>query len=329
MIVIGGGIIGLTCAWRLSQAGREVEVYEAKKCGGEASWAAAGMLAPGGEMESRSPLGEMMLASLRQYPKYIQELQAESGRAIDYRQVGALEVAFDDAGAEELDRKATRQAGIGILSEPATHNGYYARFYPEDALVDPREIVAALLEALRRRGVAIREGSGAVSVWPDGSGFDTSKGGIRAEDGLLVAAGAWSGGLHAGLTPTFPVKGHLASWTFAPGLIGPILRNGHTYVMQRANGTVLAGSNEERAGFHRTVRKSAIEDLRKRAARLLPALADRAPEAEWTGFRPGIEADQPFIGRIPGTPAFGAFGHYRNGILLAPETGSRLMAALA
>ena len=326
MIVIGGGIIGLTCAWRLNQAGRTVEVYDARRCGQEASWAAAGMLAPGGEVESESPLAQMMLASRALYPDFVEELRRESGLPIDFRPCGALEVAFDDAEAEHLDHKAARQREFGIASEPATHNGRYARFYPDDALVDPRHLVAALLAALRKRGVAIHEFRRVVEIAPDAASFQLRSRRIAAPDGILLAAGAWSSAVAPALPETIPVKGHIASWKLAPGLFQPILRNAHTYVMQRSNGTVIAGSNEEHVGFNRRIRKAAVADLHRRAARLLPALADRPPDQAWTGFRPGIASDQPFLGRIGALLA--ATGHYRNGILLAPETATRLLHSL-
>ena len=286
------------------------------------------MLAPGGEVSAPSPLGEMMLSSLRRYPGFVEELQRESGLPIDFRQVGAVEVAFTDAEAEDLEIRATSQARLGIPSEPSSYLGFHARYYPEDSLVDPRQVVAALIRILREKRIRIHERNCAVSLWPDGTGFATRRRDVRCDDGLLVAAGAWSGDLHRNAPPTMPVKGHLASWNLESGKLGPILRNGHTYVMQRANGVVIAGSNEERVGYFRRVRKGAIEDIRARAARLLPELGERVPDSVWTGFRPGIDADQPFIGRIPGTTAHGAFGHYRNGILLAPETGARFMESL-
>ena len=287
------------------------------------------MLAPGGEVSVPSPLGRMMLSSLRRYPDYVGELQRESGLPIDFRQVGAVEVAFTDEEAEDLEIRAASQASLGIPSEPSSYNGFHARYYPEDSLVDPRQVVAALVKVLRQKGIKIHERNGAVSLWPDGSGFATARRDVRCDDGLLVAAGAWSGEFHRSAPSTIPVKGHLASWNLEPGKLGPILRNGHTYVMQRANGVVVAGSNEERVGYFRRVRKGAIQDIRARAARLLPELGEREPDSMWTGFRPGIDADQPFIGRIPGTAAHGAFGHYRNGILLAPETGVRFVDFLA
>jgi len=94
VVVIGGGIIGTSIAWRLAQAGCRVTILEAGAIGGEASWAGAGMLAPGGEIEHRTPWSDFALESLHLYPRFISELQQESGGAIDYQRLGAVELAF-------------------------------------------------------------------------------------------------------------------------------------------------------------------------------------------------------------------------------------------
>ena len=312
MIVAGAGIVGLSCAWRLAQRGQKVTVYDAREAASEASWAGAGMLAPGGECESDTPLARLFLRSFEIYPEYVGELEHESGCSIDFRRCGGLEIAFTDAEAAVLDRRAAAQRVLGIPSESARYRNWPARFYPDDAIVDPRDITHALLTACRRRGVQIHEHQPIKRI-PDN------------HESVLIAAGAWSSALHPGLPRTMPVRGHLIAWHKPPGLLPHILRHGHTYLLQRTSGLLIAGSTTEHAGFDRTLDEDAIADIHTRAALLLPELAEHPPDARWNGFRPGIEAAEPAIGRIPGTSIWTAFGHYRNGILLAPET-ARLIA---
>ena len=147
----GAGIIGSTIAWRLAQAGRSVRLVDVGTMGGEASWAGAGMLAPGGEFVRRSPWIDLALRSLRMYPDFLGELSEESGLAIDYRACGAVETAATEAERPALMERAAAQRELGIectVAENAVH-------YPEDALVDPRQTMAALREACARRGVTI------------------------------------------------------------------------------------------------------------------------------------------------------------------------------
>lgn len=324
MIIVGGGIIGLSCAWRLAQRGLAVTVFDAAQVGGEASWAGAGMLAPGGEIDGESPIAAMAMRSLSQFPDFVRELQNEVDLPIDYRRSGAIEVALSDVESEALTIKSARQAAIGIRSEVCRYNGLSARHYPDDAIVDPRDVTRALAEACRRRGVTIREHEPVTSIAKDGATVRT-RSGEYGDQGVLIAAGAWSGPLVSGLPATMPVRGHLISWDLEPGVLQPILRRGHTYLLQRRSGTLVAGSSTEHTGFDRGIDESVVAGIRARASLLLPMLGTLEPTAKWVGLRPGIEADRPAIGRIPGTSIWTAFGHYRNGILLAPET-ARMIA---
>ena len=93
--------------------------------------------------------------------------------------------------------------------------------------------------------------------------------------------------------------------------------------MQRAGGLLIAGSSEEHVGFDRSIDSGIVSGIAARAAFLLPHLANQAPTEAWTGLRPASDTLH--------TGAYGAagrlylaYGHYRNGILLAPVTGRDL-----
>jgi glycine oxidase len=324
MIVAGAGIIGLTCAWRLARCKIPVTVFDAREAGGEASWAGAGMLAPGGEMEEGSPLAEMALRSLEMYPEFVDALREASGVPIDYQRCGALELARNEREAVDLERRAARQAAMGIRSEPGCHGGSVAaRFYPHDALVNPRNVMAALRTACLRSGVSIHEHEPVVEIFSDGSGVRTLRDSYR-DDGVLIAAGAWSGQFGLPVPPTTPVRGHLIAYQAKPGMLGTILRHKNTYLLQRDSGSLIAGSSTEWVGFDRTIDQSVVRDIHTRASGLMPQLASMQPVESWNGLRPGIESGVPAVGRIEGTAIWTAFGHYRNGILLAPDTARRI-----
>ncbi len=174
--------------------------------------------------------------------------------------------------------------------------------FPDEAVVDPRDVCRAL-----QYGLDIREGVHITAV---------SDSDARA---VVVAAGAWSGGI-AGLPATVPVKGWLIAYDMPPGSLGPIRRSGHTYLLQRTGGLTIAGSTEEYVGFDRSFDPEAVADLERRASALWPELAGKRPVDVWCGFRPGTPTGIPEVGRLPGTRIWLAYGHYRNGILLAPVT---------
>lgn len=327
MIIAGAGIIGLSCGWRLAQRGHRVTIFDSRDVACEASWAGAGMLAPGGEVEGASPLARMALASLAQYPGFVAELQDASDVPIDYQRCGAIELALTEAEAETLDRRAERQSALGIYSEPISWTGSVsARFFPQDQLVAPRDVSHALRVACLRAGVLIRRNEPVTQIMPDGSGVTTTSGEYH-DDAVLIAAGAWSSTLRSGLPVTMPVRGHLIAYNIDRMLLGSILRHDGTYLLQRRSGALIAGSSTEYVGFDRRIDERIVSDIHARASRLLPDLAASTPGERWNGFRPGVAGGMPVVGRIEGTAIWTAFGHYRNGILLAPET-ARMIASM-
>jgi glycine oxidase len=319
--VVGGGIIGCSIAWRLAQKKLSVSIYEANRVGSEASWAGAGMLAPGGEVDRESPWARRSVESLRIYPAFLNELHEESGLAVDYRPCGAIEVAYSEDELAADQARASSQADLGIPSERLSADDALGRvpslnprgllggfLYPGDAIVDPREVVAALRLACERRGVRIEEGHRVESLTELNGGA------------AVIAAGAWASTLSPDLPEAFPVKGYLAGYRLPRGAVGPILRRGHTYILQRSNGFTIAGSTTERAGFDRTVNPTTVQSLHRRAHELLPSLLIASPEESWVGFRPGAAGDEPQVRRFGKSRVWLAYGHYRNGILLAPIT---------
>ena len=342
--VIGAGIIGTSTAWRLAQAGCRVAILDAGSMGGEASWAGAGMLAPGGEIATRSPWADFALESLGLYRRFVEELRDESGREIDYQERGAVEVAFTAAEWDRLQARAAAQSAIGIASEPLDTGGLReliplcerdfagARYFPADALVDPRDVNFALRSACTRRGVEIHERRRVTAVRCDRASVEIETGAGRLTAACaVIAAGAWSGGIpvrrqeeRITIPESFPVKGHLLGYRLEPGSLGPILRHTETYLLQRAHGLAIAGSSVERVGFDRGIDADVVAEIHRRACEVLPCLQNAPPPDPWIGFRPATDGFEPEIRRIPDSRLWLAYGHYRNGILLAPATARRV-----
>ena len=328
VVIIGGGIIGGSIAWRLAQAGAAVTLLDAGPLGGEASWAGAGMLAPGGEVASRTGWAEFALESLALYPMFVEELECETALRIDYLRCGALETARTEAAWQDLLARRAVQLDMGIRAE-VTVGGL---FYPDDAMVDPRDVTRALRCACERLGVRICEQTRVLSVRVTRERVDVeTSSGMLSGSAAVLAAGAWSGAIpvfggggRIEIPATFPVRGHLLGYVLDPGSVGPILRQGHTYVMQRSSGFTIAGTSSEQVGFNREPDPRIVSDIAARAGELLPRLRSAGEPAAWLGFRPATEGYEPAIGRLGDTGLWLAYGHYRNGILLAPATARRV-----
>jgi glycine oxidase len=322
VLIAGGGIVGMSIAWRLAQRGLSVAVYDAGVIGGESSWAGAGMLAPGGETESDSPFARSLVESNALYGAFVEELTSESGVAIDYRACGALEFTDSDPEWGKLTGRAAMQQGLGIRSEIVKRGELY---YPDDGVVDPRDVVRALRVACERRGVEIREGEPVRRIGAVGGAIVEPRPAACA----VVAAGAWSSsiavmvdGERQTLAAAIPVRGHLVSYQLEKEAAGPVLRNGATYIVQRSSGLTVGGSTHEHVGFDRTLDLAAVGDIERRLTRLLPRLAGLARVSAWVGFRPATENGEAQTGRVGDSPVYVAYGHYRNGILLAPWLGN-------
>jgi glycine oxidase len=259
---------------------------------------------------------------------------------VDYQECGAVSLAFSDEEATELEARGSAQAAMGIPSKPvplASVRQFWprvraeglvsARFYPGDAAVDPRELTSALSEACRQAGVRILESSGLKNLQVRATDVRaTFHDGEVEFDAAVIAAGAWSGSISIegvpALPTTEPVKGQLIGYMQPLQTANTILRHGHSYAVQRGNGLLIVGASSDRVGFDRSIVPRVTTSLVEAAKLLLPHLAETAPSMMWTGFRPA--SDELHIGRWHSERLVLAYGHFRNGILLAPLTAKRV-----
>src|SRR5215207_5218226 len=166
VVVVGAGVIGLACAWRIAERGLSVCVIErAATPGAGASGVAAGMLAPVTEAEwGAQALLDLNLDSAERWPAFAAELQSVSALPVGYHRNGALVVAADRDDAEELRRLHAFQESLGLgvewlgpsaarRLEPALSPRIAGAIHaPHEAQADPRALITALLAALDRAG---------------------------------------------------------------------------------------------------------------------------------------------------------------------------------
>lgn len=342
--VIGGGLIGLAIAWRLARAGRAVTVLERDTIGAGASLAATGMLAPAAEHEPGSdPLLPLALDSLRRWPEFRDALEAESGRAIDYRADGTLVLALGRDEVERLRFRYDLQRRSGLDAawlpggevrrlEPGLRPSVTAGIHcPLDHQVDPRLVMDALAEACRRAGVVLAERTPVTALdWSGGrvTGVRAGDRGIAAET-VILASGAWSGedGLlpEALALPVRPLKGQaLALRTTArTGGLARMVWTEQVHMAPKSDGQLIVGATVEDCGFRPGVTAGGLYALLEGARRVLPGIEEMEVEAVWSGYRPTSDDDAPILDTLaPGLVA--ATGHHRNGYLLAPVTADAI-----
>ena len=331
VVVIGGGIIGLSLAISLRRQGLRVLVVERGEPGREASHAAAGMLVGSGA-ESPAALGVLAEESARLYPEFVHELEDESGMKVDLRDQGTILISSDGASsllAPEFGDPLSEDEFQSLEPDLAAHGrglsalhelGYSAAYLSERS-VDPRKLTGAAIKAARHRGVDISSGNEVKSLLISQgrvTGVETEKTSYSAAM-VVNCAGAWAGCIAPHRVPVRPVKGQMLAVIGGP-VLRHVIRSEKVYLVPRSDGRVLIGSTLEDAGYSKQTDVSVIQRLFHAALELVPGLAESKVHEDWAGLRPGTADELPILGEtsIPGY--FVATGHYRDGILLAPIT---------
>jgi len=346
VVVIGGGIAGSAVALELAQRGAAVTVVDATRPGGGATGASGGMLAPQYESAGRSRLFDFLVEARGFFPSFAAHVRELSGRDLHVRYDGMLvanitpaeeRAAADSAAwqqaagleAEILDGAAARALEPGL--DPAVPSWLWL---PSEGQVDSQLLARSLPHALSAAGIRVIAGRRVTAVVASGERCS----GVRLEDGrmlegdvVVLAAGAAAGTLE-GLprpVPVHPVRGHMLR--FPAGVPAPlrlVASHDARYLVPRADGSMLAGSTMEDAGFDRSLSEAALRTIHEGAVHLIPALAAWRPAEQWAELRPISADDLPILGPDPDLAGlFYATGYGRNGILMGPLAG-RLVARL-
>ena len=330
VIVVGGGIIGLSTAWQLQRDGAEVVVVDPAP-GTGASHAAAGMLAPIHEAYwGESHILRLNLAASQAWPAFADALGAD---VVDYRRNGMLMAAYDADDKALLDNLGDlhEQEGLPVerlrsrecrsrepLLAPGVRGGVYS---PLDHQVNPRRVVAELLDRVP-----------AIPV----SATEVTRNRVMVDDGrelachqVVVAAGAWTGRL-LGL-PIRPIKGQILRLSGPEGMlqmpVRGMVRGKSVYAVPRSDGEIVVGATQEEQGFDTRVTAGGVYELLRDVLALLPGLSEVDLVETWAGLRPGAPDNAPIIGVGEDGIVYAA-GHYRNGILTAPITATAVAAVV-
>jgi glycine oxidase len=328
-VIIGHGVIGLSTAYELARAGLSCCLVGAQR-EGAASGAAAGLLAPSIGRLSGS-VAAFFDASLDLYPALIDTLREFDPELLLL--TGLVEVSTSESGQRALPAGSTRLSPADLAELEASVDATFGGvLHPRDGAVDNVRLVAALRHAIggepRVRHIS-NDPVARIDVETDRATVTLESGARLSAANIVLAAGAWSGGLIAGLPrvlPLSPLKGQMLA-VASSALRHPVMDD-NVYLVPRG-GEIAIGATVEDAGFDVSTTPDAIESLRRAAVRLVPSLAQAGVSRRWAGLRPATPDRLPIIGPDPERPRLiYACGHTKNGILLAPAT-ARAVAALA
>jgi glycine oxidase len=344
LAIVGGGPIGLACAWRAAAAGIETVVLDSRERP-PAAWVAAGMIAPVGEaVWGEEALLAASLDAAGRWPAFAEELASASDREVPLRRCGALHVALDRDEAAELRRRAELQERLALEVRPLlasearalepglSPNVAAAIEAPGELEVDPRSLLAALEAAAAGSGAALVDAC-AERIEPDAGAVLAAGRRLEAER-VLLAAGAWSGTqlLPEELRlPVRPVAGEVVRLRARAGELPceRLLVGERFYVVPRRSGEVVVGATVEERGFERRVTAGGVHELLRESYRALPELAELEFTEASAGLRPGTPDNAPLVGAHGSERLLVATGMYRNGILLVPGVAVAVEALLA
>ncbi|ARK29400.1 glycine oxidase ThiO [Halalkalibacter krulwichiae] len=339
VLILGGGVIGLATAFELSKRNYNVTILEKTTCGGQASGAAAGMLAPFSEIgEDPDDFFQLCLDSLRMYKQWQAEVKEVSKVDFEFSESGSLHAVYHDADVLALETRQSWQREWGAEAElisgdrlwkmepELSRNVKAAMYYPEESHVFAPDYVKALEAACRLNGVTVVEKLEHVDVvdWKETITVRAQSGQQFTGDRLVVCSGAWSGELEEifGIRiPVYPIRGQICAYSTSIERIKHIVYTSQGYLVPKANGTLVNGASEDIAGFQTDVTEKGIARLTNWNKLVFPFLEKETPFHTWAGLRPATQDGFPLIGKLSeGSQVVFATGHYRNGILLSPIT---------
>jgi len=345
VLIVGGGIIGLSAAYVLAGEGVRCVVVDRGPMGRAASWAGAGIIAPAATRPTDDPLTALRTLSARLHEDWAARLLEETGIDNGYRRCGGLDIVMNAADAAELQPFTTRWSAEGIAFErlegdalrglepslsPEVVSGY--RLPGRAQIRNPRHL-QALAAACERKGVTLLEGRAVTNLRCEAGrvvAAETTAGDIRC-GWTVLSAGPWTESLARCIAveiATPPLKGQIVLFHAEPRLLSRIVEHGSDYLVPRDDGHILMGATQEDAGFDVLPTADAHRDLIARALRLVPALASARVIATWTGLRPGNRDGLPTIGVSPVYENLVlATGHRRAGLQLSTGT-ARVVADL-
>lgn len=334
VIVIGGGVIGLTSAYELARAGLRVTVLERQQFGQEASWAGAGMLPPA-KTSGPAALRELMRRSVHRWPSLSAELHSLTGIDNQYSQCGAIQISTHAELAADMQKWIAEDVPVRQFSpvqlqalEPAMNVDPHPAFeLPTMSQVRNPRHLQALISACQKQAVELHANCEVKQFRLRGTRIRsvTTRNNEHAADQVVLAAGAWSGAICDAVRLSLdvkPIRGQMV--LFGPQRIRltRIIERGKQYLVPRRDGRILVGSTEEDAGFEKRTTQAGIESLLEFARDAIPELQDAQIEQTWSGLRPAAVRGFPYVGRHSSIDNLTvATGHFRDGLAQSPTTG--------
>lgn len=342
VVIVGGGIVGISTAYFLARAGVRSTVIERDAVGSHASGFAYGGLSPTGETDGSGQLlpdAQICSEGMRLHRGFATSLQEETGINTEFRERPTLSLAFTE---DEVRTAKAHLSALGQVEgwtarwlnaadakaiEPRISDETLGAVYTEGgADVEPYRFVLALLGAAENLGATIRHGevTGLRRERNRVTGVVLNNGEI-ASDCVVLAAGPWTGGASRWLdTPinVGPLKGQILRLR-APGAPFRVsIGWDGNYATTKPDGLLWTGTTEEESGFDENPTPEARDQITASLLKMIPSLGDAQLVQQTACLRPVADDGELVLGTVPGWDGvYIATGTGRKGILLGPAMG--------
>ena len=341
VVIVGGGIAGMTTAYYLAKSGVPSVVVERDAIGSHASGFAYGGLSPLSGFGIPGPLAEIALDGMRLHRELSKSLLDETGIDVDFRVRSSLALAFTEADVRRLRTALPWQqqpdyavrwldAAEARRVEPRIADETLGATLTEGGgAVEPYRLVLALTRAAERLGVRVRHGRviGLRCAGGRVTGVVLEREVLSCATAVL-AIGPWSAEISDWIGVPIrvrPLKGQIIRLQ-APG--PPVVCSvgwGHNYATTKTDGLLWAGTTEEEAGFDEESTHAARDEIGAAVIKMLPAMADAQVAQQTACLRPVASDGLLVLGGVPGLDhVYVATGGARKGILYGPAMGQAI-----
>jgi len=322
VIIIGGGIVGCLSALEFKKKGFDVTIIEKSRIGEESSSAAAGILYPIMPWNYNEKFYELSFGASKFYEELSKKFIKDFDKDIEFINSGLIILPpyDEDKILEWSERSKTK-----ILKKDKSI------LIPEVSQLNTKKLMLFLKEYLLSLDIKIFENLSVLKIKTEKNIVDavyTANNKKFNGDIFVLAAGAWSSIIHDKLRKKIkPIRGQIIEYSAQDFIIENILFSNGTYILQRKNRSIIAGSTLEDVGFSDQNLVEPLSDLDYRAKKILNYLKKCKIKKTWYGFRPAIDDNFPIFSKDENYEnMYIHSGHFRYGITMAPATTKILVS---
>ena len=324
-VIIGGGIVGCVTAIKLREKGYDVTIVDKSIVGEESSAAGAGIMFPLMPWNYKSRVFELCVGASIFYKNLSRKLI----------KCGFEDPEFIESGMICVDPSEKKEILIWGKKNNFEINKYVfnnkpSYVLPKVAQINPKKLMISLKKYILDQGVKLIENTKMSRIMNKSYYLDewqTDNNYSIKGDFFITTLGAWSSEInHNFKNKIYPIRGQIIRYPKSKIKLDKILYKKDFYLLQRKCGSILAGSTLENVGFDKSTTQEAAKELNAKAIDLMPELSELEPCNQWSGLRPGVEENIPFIKQDNFFKnVYINSGHYRYGLTMAPKSANEIV----